>query len=241
MAANVKVTTTKTIDYIERLRQLGAAQNEFGKAEYHPSVIDKIMFIPTYKQKHANMVKIINGKQVVWDSRTNKAYDEKVARKFIEANNKKLIDDFNLKNYKTLTPYKDIEYLEAVRDLENYKKSKNSTIYNIRKSFSTKIVGDDGQDSGLTVHDVNWEKDLRKHEQKLLELKSGTSFEAQELKELKNKSKNYVKPEVKEEVKVETPMPEYKPNKTYEGTFIQGAFVGKETTPKKRELMINMP
>ena len=46
----------------------------------------------------------------------------------------------------------------------------------------------------------------------------------------------------KEEVKVETP--EYKPGKTYEGTFIQGAFVGKETTPKKlkkTDLMINMP
>tara|TARA_Y100000114_G_C11649024_1_gene273194 strand:+ start:78 stop:617 length:540 start_codon:yes stop_codon:yes gene_type:complete len=175
------------MNYIEKLRQLGEAQAEFGKAEYHPSIINKIMFLPTYKQKHANMVKIINGKQVAWDSRTNKAYDEKVAKKFIEANNKKLINEFNLKNYKTLTPYKDIEYLEAVRDLENYKQSKNSAIYNIRKSFSTKVVGDDGKASGLTIHDVNWEKELKAREKELLKLRSGTKFEREILKQLKEK------------------------------------------------------
>ena len=230
---------------MERLRELGAAQNEFGKAEFHPSVIDKIMFLPSYKQKHADMVKIIKGKEVIWDRRTNKAFNEKDAKKFIETNNKKLIDEFNLKNYKTLTPYKDIEYLEGIRDLEVYKRGKGNKYYNIRKGFSTSIIGDDGQDSGLTLWDVNWEQELKNREQELLQLKSGTSFEAQEIKELKNKSQNYVKPEVKkEEVKVETPTPEYKPNKTYEGTFIQGAFVGQETTPKKlkkTDLMINMP
>ena len=230
---------------MERLRELGAAKNEFGEARFHPSVINKIMFVPGYKQQYASKIKIVKGKPVIWDTRTNKAYDEKTAKKFIETSNKKYIDEFNLKNYKTLTPFKDIAYLEGIRDLENYKKSKNSTFYNIKKSFSTGIIGDDGQDTGLTLHDVNWEKELRKREQELLLLKSGTSFEAQELKDLKVKSQNYVKPEVKtEEVKVETPTPEYKPNKTYEGTFIHGAFVGKETTPKKlkkTDLMINMP
>ena len=77
----------------------------------------------------------------------------------------------------------------------------------------------------------------------MLSLRSGTSYEREILKQIKEKKENYVKPEVKkEESKVE--VPKYEPSKTYEGTFIEGAFVGKETTPKKlkkTDLMINMP
>ena len=230
---------------MERLRELGAARNDFGEARVHPSVINKIMFVPGYKQQYASKIKIINGKPVSWDTRTNKAYNEKTAKKYIETENKKLIDDFNLKNYKTLTPNKDLEYLEGVRDLENYKKSKGNTYYNIRKGFSTSIIGDDGEDSGLTLWDVNWDRELRAREQELLKLRSGTKYERDLLKQIKAKKENYVKPEVKkEEPKVEVEVPKYEPSKTYEGTFIEGAFVGKETTPKKLKktnLMINMP
>ena len=172
---------------MERLRELGAAQAEFGKAEFHPSVANKIMFVPGYKQQYASKIKIINGKPVVWDTRTNKAYDEKTAKKYIQAENKKHIDDFNLKNYKTLTPYKDIEYLEGMRDLEVYKRSKGNVYYNIRKSFSTSIIGDDGKDSGLTLWDVNWERELKAREKELLNLRSGTKFERDILKQLKAK------------------------------------------------------
>ena len=74
-----------------------------------------------------------------------------------------------------------------MRDLENHKKGKNSIIYNIGRSFSTGIVGDDGKPSGLTLYDVNWEKDLKKKEQELLQLRSGTKFERDILKQLKAK------------------------------------------------------
>ena len=84
---------------------------------------------------------------------------------------------------------------------------------------------------------------IKEKEAEVLKLRSGTKYERQILKELNTKKENYVKPEVKkEEPKVE--VPKYEPKKTYEGTFIQGAFVGKETTPKKlkkTDLMINMP
>ena len=87
------------MNYMEKLRELGAAQSEFGKAEFHPSVINELMFVPGYKQQYGSKIKIINGKPVSWDTRTNKAYDEKTAKKYIEAENKKYIDKFNLKAF----------------------------------------------------------------------------------------------------------------------------------------------
>ena len=107
--------------------------------------------------------------------------------------------------------------------------------YKLLNKFSTKIEGTD-----KTLRDVEYDQKIKNLEAEVATAKKGTSIEKLELEQLKKKSQKSVKPEVKkEEVKVETP--EYKPSKTYEGTFIQGAFVGKETTPKKRELMINMP
>ena len=173
-----------------------------------------------------------------FDKRTNTFYNEKDATKFIIENVKKNRKIKFLKEAGTETPQADLKYLYAYNKLQRLKSDKETNpVWAIRNSFSTKIEGSDS-----TVYEQEWLQEIKEREAEVLKLRSGTSYERKILNELNTKKENYVKPEVKkEEVTVETPTPEYKPNKTYEGTFIQGAFVGKETTPKKRELMINMP
>ena len=174
-----------------------------------------------------------------YDKRTKTFYNEKDAKKFIVENVKKNRKIKFLKEAGTETPQADLQYLYAYNKLERLKSDKETNpVWKIRNSFSTKIEGTDS-----TVYEQEWLQQIKDAEANLLRLRSGTSYERKILNELNTKKENYVKPEVKkEEVKVETP--EYKPNKSYEGTFIQGAFVGKETTPKKlkkTDLMINMP
>ena len=180
-----------------------------------------------------------SGRFEPYDSRTKTFYNEKDAKKFIVENVKKNRKIKFLKETGTETPIADLNYLYAYNKLQYLKSDKeHSDIWKIRNSFSTKIEGSDS-----TVFEQEWLQQIKEKEAEVLKLRAGTSYERQILKELNTKKENYVKPEVKkEEVKVETP--EYKPNKSYEGTFIQGAFVGKETTPKKlkkTDLMINMP
>ena len=44
------------------------------------------------------------------------------------------------------------------------------------------------------MHDVKWEQDLKRREEELLKLKSGTKYEREELKKLREK----LKPETKQ-------------------------------------------
>ena len=176
-----------------------------------------------------------------YDKRTKTFYNEKDATKFIVENVKKNRKSHFLKETGTETPLADLKYLYEYNKLQHLKSDKESNpVWAIRNSFSTKIEGSDS-----TVYEQEWLQKIKDKEAEVLKLRSGTSYERQILKNIKTKKENYVKPEVKkEEVKVETPTPEYKPTKSYEGTFIQGAFVGTETTPKKsnkNDLMINIP
>ena len=180
--------------YMTEMYKINAARNDVGEARFHPSLINEIEDESGYRLRYVNSVKFVNGKPVDFDNRTKKVYDSKVANKYNETRNKKLIDEFNLKHYKTTTPHKDLAYLEAVRDLEVYKRSKNDIFNKISRSFSRHIVGDDGEDTGLTIHDVNWQRDLKRREEELLKLKSGTKYEREELKKLREK----LKPETKQ-------------------------------------------
>ena len=174
-----------------------------------------------------------------FDKRTGTFYNEKDATKFIVENVKKNRKTKFLKETGTETPIADLNYLYAYNKLQRLKSDKEtSPVWAIRNSFSPKVEGSD-----TTLYEQNWLQRIKEKEAEVLKLRSGTKYERQILKELNTKKENYVKPEVKkEEPKVE--VPKYEPKKTYEGTFIQGAFVGKETTPKKlkkTDLMINMP
>ena len=180
--------------YMTEMYKINSARNDVGEAKFHPSLINEIWEEPGYRLKYVNSVKFVNGKPVDFDNRTKKVYDSKVANKYNETRNKKLIDEFNLKHYKTTTPLKDLAYLEAVRDLEVHKRSKNDIFNKISRSFSRGVVGENGEDTGLTMHDVKWEQDLKRREEELLKLKSGTKYEREELKKLREK----LKPETKQ-------------------------------------------
>ena len=201
---------------------------------------EKGLNIQSYKKQYVKTVKYNEKlkKFEPYDSRTKTVFNEKEVLKYIGITNKNNKKKFNLETYNTETPYEDLNYYKKLSELDKALEYRTLGTYKLRNKFSTRIEGTD-----KTLYDVEYDQKIKDLEAEVAAAKKGTSIEAQELKELKTKSQNYVKPEVKkEEVKVETP--EYKPNKSYEGTFIQGAFVGKETTPKKlkkTDLMINMP
>ena len=196
--------------------------------------------IQSYKNKYVKTVKYNKKlkKFEPYDSRTKTVFNEKEILKYIGITNKNNKKKFNLETFKTETPYEDLNYYKKLSELDKALEYRTLGTYQLLNKFSTKIEGTD-----KTLYDVEYDQKIRNLETEVAAAKKGTSIEKLELEQLKNKSQNYVKPEAKkEESKVETP--EYKPGKTYEGTFIQGAFVGKETTPKKlkkTDLMINMP
>jgi len=195
--------------------------------------------IQSYKNKYVKTVKYNKKlkKFEPYDARTKTIFNEKEVLKYIGITNKNNQKKFNLETFETETPYEDLNYYKKLSELDKALEYRTLGTYQLRNKFSTKIEGTD-----KTLYDIEYDQKIRNLEAEVTTAKKGTSFEKLELEQLKKKSQKSVKPEVKKEkVKVETPTPEYKPSKTYEGTFIHGAFVGKETTPKKRELMINMP
>jgi len=184
-----------SFDYEAELFTLRRGLSE-GTIKDHHEVVPHKQRVSNYKWKYQKGVQIINGKPVPWDKRTNKPYDEKVAAKYVEAENKKLYDKFHLKYYKTTTPEKDLTYVEAYKDLEDYKRSRYRKVYNhIRRGFSPQIIGKDGEETGVTLYDRNLQLDLKRREEELLKLKSGTKYEREELKNLRNRFKE---PETKQ-------------------------------------------
>ena len=195
--------------------------------------------IQSYKKQYVKTVKYNKKlkKFEPYDARTKTVFNEKEVLKYIGITNKNNKKKFNLETFETETPYEDLNYYKKLSELDKALEYRTLGTYQLRNKFSTKIEGTD-----RTLYDVEYDQKIKNLEAEVAAAKKGTSIEKLELEQLKKKSQKSVKqnfPSTKTEVKTETP--EYKPSKTYEGTFIDGAFVGKETTPKKRELMINMP
>ena len=118
-----------------------------------------------------------------FDKRTGTFYNEKDATKFIIANVKKNRKTKFLKETGTETPMADLNYLYAYNKLQRLKSDKeNNPVWAIRNSFSTKIEG-----SNSTVFEQEWLQEIKNREAELLKLRSGTSYERQILKELKEK------------------------------------------------------
>ena len=107
-----------------------------------------------YKSQYASKVKMVNGKPVVWDERTNKPYDKDEARTFV-----------NKKFYGTDTPFKDLAYLKQ-RD-----RLKLQKIDPIRKRFSRKTI------DGSTVYEEEFAAKQAKNQEKLFDLSLGTSYD----------------------------------------------------------------
>ena len=197
--------------------------------------------IQSYKKQYVKTVKYNEKlkKFEPYDSRTKTVFNEKEVLKYIGTTNKNNKKKFNLETYNTETPYEDLNYYKKLSELDKALEYRTLGTYQLRNKFSTKIEGTD-----KTLYDVEYDEKIKNLEAEVAAAKKGTSIEKLELEQLKKKSQTYVKPEVKKEEKVEVETPEYTPNKSYEGTFIHGKFVGKETTPKKlkkTDLMINMP
>jgi len=126
-----------------------------------------------------------------YDKRTNTFYNEKDANKFIVDNVKKNRKTFFLEKANTATPKADLEYLQAYNKLQILKSDKeHSPVWAIRNSFSTKIEGTDS-----TVYEQEWLQKIKNEEARVLKLKSGTKYEREELKNLRNRFKE---PETKQ-------------------------------------------
>ena len=118
-----------------------------------------------------------------YDSRTKTFYNEKDANKFIVENVKKNRKIKFLKETGTETPIADLNYLYAYNKLQRLKSDKETNpIWAIRNSFSTKIEG-----SNSTVYEQEWLQQIKDEEAKVLKLRSGTKYERQILKQLKEK------------------------------------------------------
>ena len=109
--------------------------------------------------------KVVDGNAVRWDTRTNKPYDEKVAREFVTKN-------YNLETYGTETPNKDFDYLSKVKQYYELKGYKDGTLKPLEGTDTSKlgnyesrntlnIFGQRGvTEEGKTVLDIKIEKKL---------------------------------------------------------------------------------
>ena len=118
-----------------------------------------------------------------FDKRTNTFYNEKDATKFIVETVKKNRKSKFLKETGTETPMADLEYLYAYNKLQRLKSDKETNpVWAIRNSFSPKVEGSD-----TTLYEQNWLLKIKQKEAEVLKLRSGTKYERQILKQLKDK------------------------------------------------------
>ena len=118
-----------------------------------------------------------------FDKRTNTFYNEKDATKFIVETVKKNRKTKFLKEAGTETPMADLEYLYAYNKLQHLKSDKESNpVWAIRNSFSPKVEGSD-----TTLYEQKWLQKIKEKEAEVLKLRSGTKYERQILKQLKDK------------------------------------------------------
>ena len=93
--------------------------------------------ISEYKKKYASkdgsqFFKVVDGKVVRWDTRTNEAYDEDVAREFVTKN-------YNIETYGTETPNKDFEYVNKVKQYYELKGYKEGTLQKLEGTDTSKL------------------------------------------------------------------------------------------------------
>ena len=144
----------------------------------------------SYKQEFANTKKYNpeTKKFELFDIRTDKFYDVKEAGTFITDQNKQANEGYFFEVFGTKTPEADLKYLKAARDLERLKQREGLLIYNVRDYFSKKVTG--SEDS---VYDKEFDNNIAKKEQELLELKENTSFITRDNAQLELGIQNAVK------------------------------------------------
>ena len=93
--------------------------------------------ISEYKKKYASkdgsqFFKVVDGKVVRWDTRTNKPYDENVAREYVTKN-------YNLETYGTETPNKDFDYVNKLKQYFELKGYKEGTLKKLEGTDVSKL------------------------------------------------------------------------------------------------------
>ena len=76
--------------------------------------------------------KVVDGKVVRWDTRTNKPYDEKVAREFVTK-------QYNLDTFGTETPNKDFDYVSKLKQYYELKGYKEGTLKFVEGTDTSKL------------------------------------------------------------------------------------------------------
>ena len=140
-----KKSTSQLIDELKlKIKKESKALNRIGREQ-------------GYRSKYANKYKLVNGKKVLWDTRTNKAFDAKSMASFV-----------NQETYGTKTPLKDLEYLTAKEKLAIQKKR---GVDPIRNRFSDKLV------DGGTVYEKEFADKISNAESNLTDLSIGTKYD----------------------------------------------------------------
>ena len=90
-----------------------------------------------YKKEYASkdgsqFFKVVDGKVVVWDTRTNKPYDETVAREYVTK-------QYNLDTFGTETPNKDYDYVSKLKQYYELKGYKDGTLKMLEGTDTSKL------------------------------------------------------------------------------------------------------
>ena len=127
----------------------------------------------SYKQEFANTKKYNPETKTfqLFDTRTDKFFNEDSADEFITNQNKQADEAYFLENFGTKTPQADLNYLKAARDLERTKNRKGLLIYNIRDLRSKKVTG-----TNKSVFSQEFDQKIQKKTQELLIKKEGTTI-----------------------------------------------------------------
>ena len=93
--------------------------------------------ISDYKKEYSSkdgsqFFKVVDGKVVRWDTRTNKPYDENVAREYVTKN-------YNLETYGTETPNKDFDYVNKLKQYFELKGYKEGTLKKLEGTDVSKL------------------------------------------------------------------------------------------------------
>ena len=121
-------STMKEWNRLNKLLKSTVTRNKSGKI---------LKGISEYRKKYASkdgsqFFKVVDGKVVRWDTRTNEAYDEDVARDFVTKN-------YNIETYGTETPNKDFDYVNKVKQYYELKGYKEGTLQKLEGTDTSKL------------------------------------------------------------------------------------------------------
>jgi len=161
MARKQEVLTSKGVKRTSRVPNLKSLQSNLSYSSVkNKEITDNL--VSRYRGRFGNEFKVIDGKKVRWDSRTNQPYDAKGTEKYV-----------NYWKHGTETPYKDLQYLKE----KGYIDHKEATGPNaVRRALSDPLVG--GGKVVDTQHDLYIDKKKEALNKNLL---PGTSFEKDQL------------------------------------------------------------